>query len=184
MVITSVADIGNYGRDVLKGKFLTACYHGINMPNCIVRTNQRCDEEIMVYQKQLTVPTRGRGTYDITHEISRIVNVSSLQVGLCHIFVHHTSASLILCENADPTVRHDLETFMQRVVPDGDPMFQHVDEGPDDMPAHVRTVLTQTGLSIPVTSGRCTLGTWQGVYLWEHRTMAHQRRITVTIYGD
>lgn len=138
----------------------------------------------MVYQKQLTVSTHGRGTYDITREIGGFVSESSLQDGLCHIFVHHTSASLILCENADPTVRHDLETFMRRLVPDGDAMFQHIDEGPDDMPAHVRTVLTQTGLSIPVTRGRCALGTWQGVYLWEHRTMAHQRRVTVTVYGD
>jgi secondary thiamine-phosphate synthase enzyme len=103
---------------------------------------------------------------------------------LCHVFVHHTSASLMLCENADPAVRRDLETFMSRVAPDGDPAFTHRDEGPDDMPAHVRSVLTQTGLSIPVSGGRCALGTWQGIYLWEHRLAAHRRQVTVTVQGD
>jgi secondary thiamine-phosphate synthase enzyme len=155
-----------------------------NLPACTVRIIKQGIEDVMVYQKQLTVTTNGRGTYDITRDISGIVSESSLQDGLCHIFVHHTSASLILCENADPTVRRDLETFMKRLVPDGDAMFQHIDEGPDDMPAHVRTVLTQSGLSIPVINGRCSLGTWQGVFLWEHRTMAHNRRITVTLSGD
>lgn len=138
----------------------------------------------MVFQKQFVVATRGRGTLDITRDVDTIIQESALKHGLCHVFVHHTSASLILCENADPTVRQDLETFMKRLVPDGDAMFQHVDEGPDDMPAHVRTVLTQSGLSLPVTNGRCGLGTWQGVYLWEHRTHGHQRRITVTLYGE
>lgn len=132
-------------------------------------------------QKQLTLTTRGRGTYDITAEIQDIVMASTIQTGLCHIFVHHTSASLILCENADPTVRSDLEAFMSKLAPDGDPLFQHTDEGPDDMPAHVRTVVTQTGLSIPVTQGRCALGTWQGIYLWEHRTHGHSRRLTVSV---
>ena len=138
----------------------------------------------MIRQTLLTVNTRGRGTYEITRDVNSFVLKSSLESGLCHVFVHHTSASLMLCENADPTVRQDLETFMQRLAPDGDAMFQHDDEGPDDMPAHVRTVLTQTGLSIPVSNGRCALGTWQGLYLWEHRTMAHQRQITVTLVGN
>ncbi|KPJ95078.1 MAG: secondary thiamine-phosphate synthase [Gammaproteobacteria bacterium SG8_15] len=138
----------------------------------------------MVFQKQLVVSTQGRGTFDITRDINAIVQESALKRGLCHVFIHHTSASLILCENADPTVRHDLETFMKRLVPDGDVMFQHIDEGPDDMPAHVRTVLTQSGLSLPVTNGHCALGTWQGVYLWEHRTRGYQRRVTVTLYGE
>jgi secondary thiamine-phosphate synthase enzyme len=97
------------------------------------------------------------------------------------VFVHHTSASLILCENADPTVRHDLETFLVRLVPDGAPMFEHQDEGPDDMPAHVRSILTNMDLTLPVTDGRCALGTWQGVYLYEHRTQPHNRRVTVTV---
>jgi len=138
----------------------------------------------MVFQKQIVVATRGRGTLDITRDVNSIVSESALKRGVCHVFVHHTSASLILCENADPTVRRDLETFMKKLVPDGDAMFEHVDEGPDDMPAHVRTILTESGLSIPITSGHCALGTWQGIYLWEHRTRGHQRRITVTLYGE
>ncbi|HEY5602235.1 MAG TPA: secondary thiamine-phosphate synthase enzyme YjbQ [Gammaproteobacteria bacterium] len=138
----------------------------------------------MVFQKQILVTTPGRGTLEITRDVNAIVKESLLQTGLCHVFVHHTSASLILCENADPVVRHDLETFMRKLVPDGDSMFQHTDEGPDDMPAHVRTVLTQSGLSIPVVQGRCALGTWQGIYLWEHRASGHQRRITLTLYGE
>ena len=137
----------------------------------------------MIVQKQISVSTRGRGTYDITDEVKRIVSQADIETGLCHIFVHHTSASLILCENADPTVRRDLETFMAHTVPDGDPMFRHVDEGPDDMPAHIRTILTKTDLQVPVSQGRCALGTWQGVYLWEHRTAPHQRKITVTLHG-
>jgi secondary thiamine-phosphate synthase enzyme len=135
----------------------------------------------MSFHQSFTVSTRGRGTTDITDSVQALVKQSAVEEGLVHIFVHHTSASLMLCENADPAVRSDLERFMSRLAPDGDPMFQHVDEGPDDMPAHIRSVLTQTGLSIPVTGGLCDLGTWQGVYLWEHRTAPHQRRITVTI---
>jgi len=137
----------------------------------------------MLAQEQFSVSTRGRGTYDITASVRRVVEGAGIETGLCHVFVHHTSASLILCENADPAVRRDLETFMGQMVPDGDPMFEHIDEGPDDMPAHVRTILTQTDLTLPVSGGRCALGTWQGIYLWEHRTAAHQRRITVTIQG-
>ena len=138
----------------------------------------------MVYQKQLIVQTKGRGSYDISRQIEEAVFDAAIDTGLCHVFIHHTSASLMLCENADPTVRRDLEAFMQQLVPDGDPIFQHVDEGPDDMPAHVRSVITQSGLSIPVNRGRCALGTWQGIYLWEHRTQAYRRQITVTVYGE
>lgn len=138
----------------------------------------------MIYQKQFFKDTAGRGTYEVTRQIADIVRESGMETGLCHVFVHHTSASLMLCENADPTVRQDLESFMRRLVPDGDKIFQHVDEGPDDMPAHVRTVLTQTGLSIPLMGGKCALGTWQGVYLWEHRSRGHRRQITVTLYGE
>lgn len=137
----------------------------------------------MLAQEQFSVSTRGRGTYDITASVRKVVEGAGIETGLCHVFVHHTSASLILCENADPAVRRDLETFMAHVVPDGDPMFEHSDEGPDDMPAHVRTILTQTDLTLPVSGGRCALGTWQGIYLWEHRTAAYQRRITVTVQG-
>ena len=137
----------------------------------------------MLHQESFTVQTKGRGTYETTDEVQQIVSDAGISVGLCHVFVHHTSASLMLCENADPTVRHDLETFMAKVAPDGDPMFRHTLEGPDDMPAHIRTVLTQTGLSIPVSNSRCELGTWQGIYLWEHRTAGHRRKLTVTVQG-
>lgn len=137
----------------------------------------------MLKQTTFTVTTQGRGTHELTDEVQRFVGASGIAVGLCHVFVHHTSASLMLCENADPTVRRDLEAFMARLAPDGDPLFQHQSEGPDDMPAHVRTVLTQTGLSIPISERRCALGTWQGIYLWEHRTSGHRRRVTVTLQG-
>ncbi|HDP89056.1 MAG TPA: YjbQ family protein [Thioalkalivibrio sp.] len=138
---------------------------------------------MQLLQDSLIVETRGRGTYDITGPIERFIAGAGVETGLCHVFIHHTSASLMLCENADPDVRRDLETFMARLVPDGDPDFVHRDEGPDDMPAHVRTVLTQTGLSIPVVRGRSGLGTWQGVYVWEHRTASHRRHITLTLQG-
>lgn len=138
----------------------------------------------MIEQQQFSISTRGRGTYDITREVQKIAQQSGIQTGLCHVFTHHTSASLILCENADPTVRGDLERFMARIAPDGDPLFQHADEGPDDMPAHIRSILTNMDLTVPVTSGRCALGTWQGIYLWEHRGHGHSRRVTVTIQGE
>ncbi len=138
----------------------------------------------MIEQQQFSISTRGRGTYDITREVQKIAQQSGIQTGLCHVFTHHTSASLILCENADPTVRGDLERFMARIAPDGDPLFQHADEGPDDMPAHIRSILTNMDLTVPVTSGRCALGTWQGIYLWEHRAHGHSRRVTVTIQGE
>lgn len=138
----------------------------------------------MIRQESFSVATDGRGTYDVSSDIQRIVNGSGICTGLCHVFLKHTSASLILCENADPAVRHDLETFMRRYVPDGDPMFTHTAEGPDDMPAHVRSILTQNDLNLPVASGRCALGTWQGVYLWEHRTAPHQRHVVITVTGE
>ena len=138
----------------------------------------------MIAQKRLTLATHGRGTYDITGEVARTVRESGLTTGICHLFVHHTSASLILCENADPTVRRDLEAFLSRLTPDGDPLYDHTQEGPDDMPAHVRSILTKMDLSFPVTGGRCALGTWQGIYLYEHRTHAHRRQVTVTVTGE
>jgi len=137
----------------------------------------------MIAQQCLTIATRGRGTYDITRDVQKTVHQSGLATGICHVFVHHTSASLILCENADSTVRRDLETFMARLVPDGDPLFDHTQEGPDDMPAHVRAILTKMDLTLPVSEGRCALGTWQGIYLYEHRIHAQHRRITVTVHG-
>jgi len=138
----------------------------------------------MFRQKTIEFTTSGRETRDITAEVEAVVGESGIRTGLAHLFLQHTSASLMLCENADPAVREDLERFMQRIAPDGDPMFRHRSEGPDDMPAHVRTVLTQSGISVPVGSGRLLLGTWQGIYLWEHRHAGHRRRLTVTVYGE
>ncbi|GEL69215.1 MULTISPECIES: secondary thiamine-phosphate synthase enzyme YjbQ [Myxococcus] len=135
----------------------------------------------MFHAKELTVSSRGRGFTDITADVQRAVAESGARQGLCTVFLHHTSASLLLCENADPDVRQDLESFFSRLVKDGDPLFVHDAEGPDDMPAHVRTVLTQNALNIPVKDGRADLGTWQGVYVWEHRTSPHRRRVTVSV---
>jgi secondary thiamine-phosphate synthase enzyme len=138
----------------------------------------------MVYQSSFHVSTAGRGSYSIEREVGKVLRDARVETGICQVFVHHTSASLMLCENADPEVRADLERFMARLVPDGDPLFRHTDEGDDDMPAHVRSVLTSSALSLPVSGGRCDLGTWQGIYLWEHRRQPHRRRISVTVYGD
>lgn len=138
----------------------------------------------MWIQTKITLPNSGRGTYDITADIQSEVAKSGIDQGLAHIFIHHTSASLIICENADPSVRTDLEAYMSRAVPDGDPLFRHTQEGPDDMSAHVRSILTQTALTIPVTHAALALGTWQGIYLWEHRHGSHERTVTVTVQGD
>jgi secondary thiamine-phosphate synthase enzyme len=138
----------------------------------------------MMHREQLTIETKGRGTYEITSQIQQVVKRSTIDQGLCFLFIHHTSASLIVCENADPTVRHDIERFAARLAPDGDPTFRHDSEGPDDMPAHIRSVLTLTSLSIPVRNQGCDLGTWQGVFVWEHRLDPHRRRITVTVTGE
>lgn len=139
---------------------------------------------MMVLQQQLQFEMRGRSTLNITGEVSKIVSASGVTTGTCHVFVQHTSASLMICENADPDVRRDLETYMQHIVPDGDPMFLHQDEGPDDMSAHIRTVLTNPDLVVPVSNGKCALGIWQGIYLWEHRTHRQQRRVIVTVQGE
>ena len=138
----------------------------------------------MLHQQKLRFSTRGRGCYNISRQIEEVVTQSGIQQGICHLFLQHTSASLILCENADPAVREDLDRFMARLAPDGDPLFEHQDEGPDDMPAHIRTVLTQSSLSLPVRKGRCDLGVWQGIYLWEHRTQSHKRNVVVTLMGE
>ena len=138
----------------------------------------------MIAQQELTVATQGRGTYDLSADVQDVVAASGIKSGMCHVFIRHTSASLMLCENADPSVRVDLETFFSRQVPDGDPMFTHTAEGPDDMPAHVRSILTQSDLNLPVSAGQCALGTWQGIYLWEHRLAPHTRRIVVTVQGE
>lgn len=137
-----------------------------------------------VIQQTLRFNTQARQTLEFTTEVQRAVAESGIDKGLCHLFIQHTSASLMLCENADPDVRIDLETFMQSIAPDGDPMFCHTTEGPDDMPAHIRTLITNVSLTIPITNGRCQLGTWQGIYLWEHRTSSHGRSVIMTIYGE
>jgi len=134
-------------------------------------------------QREFTVETSGRGSYDLTDKIRGAVRDAGINSGLCHVFLRHTSASLMLCENADPVVLQDLERFMSRLVPDGAPMFSHTAEGPDDMSAHVRSVLTHNDLTVPIRNGQPDLGTWQGIYLWEHRLSAHRRSITLTLSG-
>jgi len=138
----------------------------------------------MISQEILSFRTNGRGTTNISKQLNEIVSASAIKMGIANIFIQHTSASLILCENADPTVRRDLEAFMSRVTPDGDPLYQHIDEGPDDMSAHVRTILTDSSLSIPFRTGQLLLGTWQGIFLWEHRTQPHNRQIIISLYGE
>lgn len=135
-------------------------------------------------QKSLNFRTRGRGTTDITAEVEQAVREAGIETGLCNVFLRHTSASLILCENAAPAVRQDLETILSRLAPDADPAYVHDDEGPDDMAAHARSVLTTNSLQIPVADGRLLLGTWQGIYLWEHRRAPHARSVVVTVLGQ
>jgi len=137
----------------------------------------------MHHRETVHVETPGRSTTNITRRVAEAVANSGVEEGVATIFVHHTSASLILCENADPDVQTDLEAFFSRLVPDGDPIYRHTAEGPDDMPAHVRSVLSQPSISVPVVRGRCDLGTWQGVFLWEHRHAPHRRRVTISVTG-
>lgn len=136
-----------------------------------------------MHQQTLCVETKGRETHDCTEAVQGVVAASGVVTGLAHVFLQHTSASLMICENADPDVRADLERFFARLVPDGDPMFEHRSEGPDDMSAHVRSILTHTDLTIPVTGTRLALGTWQGIYLWEHRYRGRARMLTITVTG-
>lgn len=138
----------------------------------------------MIIQNSFTIKTPGRGTTEISAKIDQLVRQSGVSTGVCHVFLQHTSASLILCENADAAVRGDLETFLSRLVRDGDSSFRHDTEGDDDMPAHIRSVLTGNSLTLPVGHGRLALGTWQGIYLYEHRTSPHERRVMITIMGD
>jgi secondary thiamine-phosphate synthase enzyme len=135
-------------------------------------------------QHELRIATRGRGFYEFTRQAAEWVSAQKFQTGLLTIHVLHTSASLLIQENADPDVRGDLEAFFQRLVPDGDPLFVHTAEGDDDMPAHVRAAVTAVNLTIPVTRGRLALGTWQGIYLWEHRLASHSRSIILHLVGE
>jgi len=137
----------------------------------------------MTHQSILVFSTDGRGTRDITRDVAAVVAASGIQCGLAHVFVQHTSCSLLLTENADADVRRDLETIVARLAPDGDPAYRHDAEGPDDMSAHGRSMLTDVALTIPVGAGQLLLGTWQGIYLWEHRTSPHRRRVVVTLIG-
>jgi secondary thiamine-phosphate synthase enzyme len=133
---------------------------------------------------EIRIQTRGRGIYEFTVELKRLLEKEKLEKGLATLHLEHTSASLLIQENADPEVRRDLERFFSRLVPDGDPIFQHTSEGEDDMPAHVRTALTSVNLIIPISGGKLTLGTWQGVYLWEHRHAPHGRKVAVHLLGE
>jgi secondary thiamine-phosphate synthase enzyme len=132
----------------------------------------------------VTVATKGRGFYEVTSAVEELVSAARFATGLATLHVQHTSASLLIQENADPEVRRDFERFFSRLVPDGDPLFQHTSEGEDDMPAHVRAALTAVNLAIPIAKGALVLGTWQGIYLWEHRTHPHRRTIVVHLLGE
>lgn len=138
----------------------------------------------MVVRQSITLRTPGRAFVLLTPEVSRIVAASTIREGVCNVFVKHTSASVLITENADPAVHHDLERFMQRIAPDGSPDYQHDAEGPDDMPAHIRSVLTNVSVSVPIANGHLLLGTWQGIYLWEHRLARHSREVVVTVIGE
>ena len=133
------------------------------------------------HQTVVKVATSGRGLIQITAEVVDFVRQSSVEIGMCNVFIHHTSASLIVNENYDADVLLDLEAFMCRLVVDGDTLFKHVAEGPDDMPSHIRSILTQTSVNIPVTNKKLVLGRWQGIFLWEHRFEPHERTITLTV---
>src|ERR1039457_5163097 len=133
---------------------------------------------------EFTIPTRSRGLYEFTSEVASWLAGNNFQNGLLTLHLRHTSASLLIQENADPDVRRDLDAFFARLVPDGDPIFVHTSEGDDDMPAHIRTALTSVNLSIPVHDGQLALGTWQGIYLWEHRTRPHSRRVALHFIGE
>lgn len=132
-------------------------------------------------QKTLRYETPGRSTRDITRDVAAVASEAGITAGLAHVFIKHTSASLMICENADPTVREDVENWMARTIPDGDPEYVHTMEGPDDMPGHIRSIVTGMDITVPVTDGRLNLGTWQGIYLYEHRSAPHTREVVVTL---
>lgn len=138
----------------------------------------------MIINKSLTIRTAGEGLYEITREINAVLRKAGIEHGLLTVFIQHTSASLIIQENADPSARRDLEYWLKKLVPVNDPGFTHTFEGPDDMPSHIKSALTQTSLGLPVINGEMCLGTWQGVYVWEHRTMAHNRSVVVQVLGE
>ncbi len=138
----------------------------------------------MVFQEMISVRTRGQGLYEVTAEVERLVRRAGIGRGVAHVFCQHTSCSLVIMENADPTARADLAAWLNRLVPENDPHFSHTAEGPDDMPSHIKMALTRTSETVPVGEGRLLLGTWQGIYLWEHRRAAHTRSLVVTVMGE
>ena len=138
---------------------------------------------MQMHQKQLAVPTHGKGTYEVTSELNQFLRETGLQQGVLTVFCRHTSCSLVLMENADPSARRDLEHWMERLVPENDPDFTHTYEGADDMPSHIKMALTRTSETIPFTGGHLSLGTWQGCFLWEHRSLPHRRSIQLTVIG-
>ena len=138
----------------------------------------------MWQQAEIEIATRGRDYHELTVQVEAQVRGSGIRTGICHLFLRHTSASLCITENADPEVRRDLERFAQRLAPDGDPLFQHDAEGPDDMAAHVRSLIVGYELTVPIRDGMLGLGSWQGIYLWEHRNDAMRRKIIVTLAGE
>ncbi|HWA24594.1 MAG TPA: secondary thiamine-phosphate synthase enzyme YjbQ [Lacunisphaera sp.] len=136
-----------------------------------------------VYQTKLSIRTQGAGTYEVTDQVNRALPASGLAAGIATVFCQHTSCSLVLMENADPTAREDLEAWLDRLVPEDDPHFVHTAEGPDDMPSHIKMALTRTSETIPFADGRLLLGTWQGIFLWEHRRSPHTRHLVLTFVG-
>jgi secondary thiamine-phosphate synthase enzyme len=138
---------------------------------------------VKLLQRTLPVPTRGRGLYDVTAEVAAVVADSGIATGLCTVFIRHTSASLVIQENADPSVLRDMGRWIEGIAPEGD-QYEHDDEGPDDMPSHLRSAITRSSESIPVTRGHLALGTWQALYVWEHRRLGHRREIVVHVMGE
>jgi secondary thiamine-phosphate synthase enzyme len=136
-----------------------------------------------IHQEVLEVPTKGRGFTDLSDRVQAVVEKAEVKTGLCTVFIQHTSASLVIQENAAPSVRHDLETWISRIAPEDEHAYRHDDEGPDDMPGHLRSTITKTSETIPITKGRLALGTWQALYLWEHRRSPHTRRVVVHVQG-
>jgi len=139
---------------------------------------------VQIQQHRLTVATSGQGLYEITEQVAKWLAAQPVERGLLTLFLRHTSASLLIQENADPDVRRDLESFFQRLVPEDPSLYRHNEEGADDMPAHIRAALTQVQLALPVTDGRLALGTWQGIYLFEHRRAPHRREVLLTLVGE
>ena len=138
----------------------------------------------MIHQVTIQIQAPQSGLFDITENIQKVVAASNIHCGMCHVFLQHTSCSLVIQENADPSARKDLENWLARLAPENDPLYTHTCEGPDDMPAHLRTAVTHTSENIPVVQGKLGLGTWQGLYLWEHRHRSSQRNVVITVMGD